>query len=218
MKDITSHSFGYLIAYFVPGFISLWGLRFVSPTIDAWLASAESCGELPTIGGFLYMTVTAIGLGMLVSSLRFVLIDRINDYTGLRRPHWDDAALSRHGEAVNALIDHHYRYYQFHANAVVAAVVAYAAHLWSPASAADFTLIEPLLICGLVAFWITARDNLRNYYKGIDQLLTEPGATMSNGRHHPEQKPAKPQTNNAGNQPAKTAQAEAKEKDTASKS
>ncbi|MEZ6146946.1 MAG: hypothetical protein R3B91_16325 [Planctomycetaceae bacterium] len=65
----------------------MWGGSHHSQTLQGWLG--QSSGELPTVGGFLYVTLGSIAYaGMMASTLRWLLIDTLHHWTGLRQPRW----------------------------------------------------------------------------------------------------------------------------------
>ena len=173
--------------------------------IRGWLQADSDLMQAASVGGFLYATLASILLGMALSALRWLVIDSLNASTGLRRPTWSDASLQQNLQALESLIEHHYRYYQFHSNMVVAIVLVYSAHLAAGSSFLGWGSVEAIgaLIC--TVFWLTARDNLKKYYASITTLLQE--NPMSNGRHHgpKSQSAAKAKTKSESDQPAKTA-------------
>jgi hypothetical protein len=109
---------------------------------------------------------------MVVSSLRWLLVDTLHHVTGLKRPEWDDAKLPEKLPAFAAIVDDHYRYYQCNSNLAVATACVYIAwRIQQPPFAAwadeAFLLIEFL-------FLATSRDNLRKYYARASRLLGSP--------------------------------------------
>ncbi len=174
MRDVTRSNFGLLIAYVLPGFTVLWGIGHVFPTIQAGLGASST--DAPTIGGFLYGTLAAVGAGMTVSTLRWLVIDAIHHGTGLRQPRWDFARLQQNVTAFDTLIEIHYRYYQFYANMLVAVVIA-AALRWSEKGMA---WIELLPVAALVSlFFVGSRDTLRKYYSRVAGVLSSRGSVSA---------------------------------------
>lgn len=166
MKTATTESFGLLIAYLIPGFIALWGASYFSNDVQSWMGMAERSTE--TIGGFLYGTVAAIGAGLTVSTVRWVLIDPIHHWTGIHPPTWDVANLHVHTTVLEILIESYYRYYQFYANSVVAMVFA-ASSRWL---ADEFSWLEFALSLGLSAVFLAgSRNTLRKYYEQVRSIL-----------------------------------------------
>ena len=112
------------MAYLVPGFVVVWGVSYYSPVLRAWLAAPPA--NLPTVGGLLYVTVGSLAAGMTASAFRWAVLDTLHHRTGIPPPAWTFAALPEKLDAFQALIEIHYRYYQMHANLLVALTFAYA--------------------------------------------------------------------------------------------
>lgn len=117
----------------------------------------------------MFVTLVSIGLGMILNAVRFVVIDTINERTGLCRPQWNDTLLQQHLSAFEALVQNHYRYYQFYSNVALSSVVVYVARLYSITT---ITIInEAVLVVLLCVFWSTARNSLRQYYRRGSSVL-----------------------------------------------
>src|SRR5687768_7095788 len=118
MKDSSSgRAFGVLVAYVLPGFIGLAGLTPVVPAIARWLQPVAADLEL---GPPLYTTLAATALGMLLSCLRWVMLDPIHRALGARRPEWDDRRLHQVLGGFDFLVLNHFRYHEFAANTLLA--------------------------------------------------------------------------------------------------
>jgi hypothetical protein len=166
MRAATSESFGLLIAYLIPGFITLWGLSRFWPEIESWLGT--SAAECETIGGFLYGTVAAIAAGLTVSTIRWLVIDPIHHWTGIKQPEWNFQTFHARTTGFEVLIEIHYRYYQFYANCLVAFLFAFMAHWLS----AGFDWRELLVVVALTAlFFAGSRDTLSKYYGRVATML-----------------------------------------------
>lgn len=171
MKDISNRNFGLLIAHVLPGFVALWGLQAVSPTVRFWMGAASSATDLPTVGGFLYVTLASIALGMTVGAIRWALIDGLHHRTGLPRPTWDDSKLQANLAAFDTIVENHYRYYQFYANSIVSLVIVYAAHRWANGfHETDGSLELGLLVLCLI-FWFASRNTLNHYYSRVVAMM-----------------------------------------------
>ena len=171
--EVSGKNFGLLIAFVLPGFVSLWGVSHFSPTLRAWLlASSVASGDSASVGGFLYVTLASVVAGLTASTIRWVIVDRLHEVTGIRRPAWDDSRLQECLGAFEALIDNHYRYYQFYANMLVVMLFLFAARL--VVAGRPIADLDPL-DCGILAvaciYWAGSRDTLRKYYSRAEVLL-----------------------------------------------
>lgn len=174
MRDVTNQNFGYLISYILPGFVALWGVSHLAPTISGWLGADGASG--PTVGGFLYVTIGSVGAGLLCSTVRWMVIDAFHHRTGIKKPEWNFATLADRVEAFSMLVDIHYRYYLWHANTLVAVIFAWGCrraslgffHLptWDDLG---FLVLSAVLLIG-------SRDNLRKYQDRSAMLLAKRGA------------------------------------------
>ena len=164
MKHETALDFGLAIAYVIPGFVALWGLSFFSPTVRTWFSSPTD--NSPAVAGFLYVLLASTAVGLIVSAIRWAVIDRVHAWTGLPSPQWDYAALNDRLPAFQVLVQHHYRYYQFYSNLLVAVILAYSARsaalrIWPGQGGwtdGAVLLVVAILIAG-------SRDTLRKYHQ-----------------------------------------------------
>jgi hypothetical protein len=112
MHSVSNANFGPLIAYLVPGATVLLGASLFSPTLSTLLATTPK--EAPTIGGFLYLTLASLAVGMTVSAVRWAVVDTAHARTGLAAPVLNFSLLGKNVEAYCLLIEIHYRHYQFY--------------------------------------------------------------------------------------------------------
>lgn len=173
MPTISKDNFGPLIAYLLPGATVLVGFSSFSPTLQSWLAAAPE--QAPTIGGFLYLTVASLAAGMIVSAIRWAVIDTFHGWTGLRLPHLDFSRLAQNVDAFALLIEIHYRHYQFYANMVVATAIAYGCYRGRLDSWTSLGWQDVIFVILQGIFFATSRDTLAKYYTRGQQLLMPAG-------------------------------------------
>jgi len=65
MTDAVGTHFGLVIAYVLPGFMTLWGLRYLSPEVQRWLSSAPS--GFANLDIVLFVTLASIATGLVVT-------------------------------------------------------------------------------------------------------------------------------------------------------
>lgn len=172
MQSVTSDSFGPLIAYLVPGATALFGLSPYLPVVRTWFATTPA--DAPTIGGFLYLTVASLAAGMALNAIRWVVVDSIHARTGLPPPPSDFSRLGPNVEAMRLLIEIHYRFYQHHANMLIAVAVAWVAHRATVGWSAPVGPLDVAALALAPVFFATSRDTLRKYHERTSQLLTGP--------------------------------------------
>ena len=122
-----------------------------------------------TIGGLVSTTFVVLFLGLSISTLRWLVIDSIHHWTGIRTDNWNFEKLNKNLAAFESLGGFQYHYYQFYANSIVAIVVANVilkADGWPLFSGVDF-----IFLAWLVLFWLGSRDTLRKYYRRVEQVL-----------------------------------------------
>jgi hypothetical protein len=170
MRDVTASNFGILIAYLIPGLITVWGLGAVVPGLESLLVS-EPQSE-PTVGGFLYLTVASVGAGLFVSTVRWMLLDTLHHWTGLKRRALDFSRFHEIGGGYDPLNELHYRYYQAHGNALIALAFSYVAHRFSGSAQLSASVSLDVAIClVLLVLFLGSRDTLRKYYERLNQLM-----------------------------------------------
>lgn len=173
MRSVTNDNFGPIIAYLVPGLVVVVGFSRFSPTLRTWLAATPS-GQ-PTIGGFLYITIASLAIGMTVSAVRWAFIDTLHAWTGLPPPRLDYSKLGENVTAYQLLIDIHYRHYLYYANMFVATAVAYVSYRLTVVHLLQVGWLDGAVLFLESVFLLTSRDTLRKYYTRSAQLLSPAG-------------------------------------------
>lgn len=113
MKDVTSTSFGLLIAFFLPGLAGFYSLVFWSSRVKNLFntfLTAES-----NVGLFFLVFAGAVIIGLQITLLRWLLFERCFRKS-VRFDPADFAVLGTDENklaAFRAVVDEHYRYHQF---------------------------------------------------------------------------------------------------------
>jgi len=167
VQKVGDGSFGFVIAYLVPGLVALSAISDFLPSVDAWFGFGSSA---PTVGGFLYGTLGSIATGLTLSAIRSMTLDRIHHATGIPSPNWDFARLQQHLPAFQGAVENHYRYYQFYGNMLLALVLIPIA----PNARSRWLSAMPGWIIGttlLVVYFHASRDALSKYYARTAAML-----------------------------------------------
>ena len=187
MPETSNKQFGLLIAYVLPGFIALVGLTPLFPAILQWLKPVEGSGGL---GPPLYAVLGATTLGLILSCFRWLLIDRVHHWTGIRRPSWNDTRLPDVLGGFDYLVQNHFRYYEFCGNSLLAILSSYGVNraLHTVVFLGAGTDVA-MTILAFVLF-TASRDALQNYYNRSGRLVGRSAdnplgdSTMFNGNDH----------------------------------
>jgi hypothetical protein len=173
MKDISDKNFGVIIAFLIPGFMLLWGLSFSSNTISVWLVKS-SATDAPTVGGFLYAILASLALGLLISAIRWLLVDHFLYYfTCLKRTEIDFSKLKDKDafKAFQGVVENHYRYYQYYSNTLVAVGVSFLAYLWKGQNLPSKPVIFGVILACLTLL-LASRDCLKNYHERAAKIAS----------------------------------------------
>jgi hypothetical protein len=168
--EVSTKNFGILIAYLLPGFVAVWGVSFFSETVHNWLGASTI--NAPTVGGFLYVTIGSIAAGIVISTVRWAIIDGIHHETGIPEPKWEFSRLEERLAAFEEFVEYHYRYYQCSANMFLA--VAFTYTTWLLSHSGGFYRAGWLNLAFIfleVVFWMGSRDSLRKYYRRTAEVL-----------------------------------------------
>lgn len=183
MGDLGAKNFGLLIAFILPGFLLLLGISEVSPAARVWLDVPASCA--PTIGGFFYAALASLLLGVTISGVRWLLLDPLFHLSGLTPPEWDFSRLQQKLPEFLALVDAHYRFFQFYSNLAVALPAAFALKMASGTAGGSTLPLWALLLALECVLLAAARDCLKKYYRrGSDLLDRCPGLILPAGKSH----------------------------------
>jgi hypothetical protein len=125
MIDITTTSFGLLIAYLLPGLAMLFGMSYWIPELRT-LFNAFLTGE-SNIGLFLLVALASIVTSLQITLVRWYIFE-VHLCRNHRLNPKDFDRLGRSGKvnAFGAAVDAHYRYHQFWGSMTVALPVLFA--------------------------------------------------------------------------------------------
>ena len=178
-KDVTSTSFGLVIAFLLPGVVALFSLSF-------WFDSAQRAFHTfltanSNIGLFLFLLLGALALGLAVNAVRLglyeILLGRIKKLYGPRFAPQQLRGLAEQDRfvAFRAAIDETYRYHQFYGGTTLAAPALFVGWLnslhttsWTRVTLiAGFAVAESMLIGAAIS-------TLRSFRGWAGQILSMP--------------------------------------------
>jgi len=173
-----AEKFPKFIAFLIPGFLSLWGLSRYVGDVRQWLGTASSAST--SVGGFLFVVLASLGLGVFVSGVRYFLFDKFLLRWGVPKQVSDEEEAARTDALTQAvyedLRDQFYRYYQFYANTAVALVFALVLWWFGGGLAALPGSKRAAVLSGavvaLVFLYFSARDSITKFRNKKATLLS----------------------------------------------
>ncbi len=175
MGGLAPLDFSLVIAFLLPGFVSLYALSVVSPRISALMAALT--GKEGSLGTSLAVLLAALAAGVMMSGVRALLIDPLQHWTGVTKPELkyraltDAAVLGAFKEAVANV----YRFSQFHGNMFVALLLLTVLKFGpEPSSIRTQPVLFALSVSGAVILFFSHRRSLSDTYSRLTDILTQP--------------------------------------------
>jgi hypothetical protein len=215
MSETSSRQFGLIVAHVLPGFIGLAGITPLFPAVGQWLQPVSQ-GEAG-FGPPIYALMAATTVGMIVSCVRWLVVDHLLEWTGMQKAARGYENLAEKLNAFDYLIEIHYRYYQFYSNTLVAIVWAYGMNRFYETLPllGMGTDLGVLILCAVLL--AGSRDTLTKYRQKLGRVLgpvaekDSEGDAMTNGAdHHAGGGASKPNPESKPEAPVKLPQTESK--------
>jgi len=108
MFESLERNFSLIIAFILPGFLFLFGAVCLATYSSADLLS--QLRPIRQIGGFLFFLLAATACGMILSAIRWAILDTLHDLTGLRSPKLDFSKLEGRSASFMLVVENNYRY------------------------------------------------------------------------------------------------------------
>lgn len=124
VKELTSTTFGYIIAFILPGLLGLYGLALWFSGIDALLKPALAPNT--TVGPSLFLLFCALTIGLFISATRFFIFERwLCKHHRFPQNMFRQLRESGNLLAFTAVVEQHYRYHQFYGGSAVAMLILF---------------------------------------------------------------------------------------------
>jgi hypothetical protein len=83
--ETINRQFGLMVAYLLPGFIGLGGVALLVPSVAHWLEPLANQSVADSLGAPVYAVLSAFAMGMVLSCFRWIIIDHIHHWTGIKK-------------------------------------------------------------------------------------------------------------------------------------
>ena len=124
MKELTSTSFGYLIAFLLPGILGLYGLSAWFPQVGAILQPLSKADA--TVGPSIVFLLVSVGMGLCVSSGRYFLIEKLLYRKRCLSQDIYPRLTADKLAVLKSFSEEHYRYHQFYGGCAISLLILFA--------------------------------------------------------------------------------------------
>jgi hypothetical protein len=164
MKDITTTSFGLIIAYLLPGSVGLYGLSFLIGSLKTTADKFFSANA--DVGLFLTMVAAALVIGLQINVLRWVTYEKfLFPNTTLSQLDYGRLQTEAKLKMVLYIIEENYRYHQFYGGMSIIMPLVYFAFVKHYGIIAYSPLMVTITLVSIVSLIAAGSFSLMRYYK-----------------------------------------------------
>ena len=173
MFESLDRNFSLIIAFVLPGFLFLFGSVFLVsyPTADL----VSQLRPIRQIGGFMFFLLAATACGMILSAIRWAILDTLHVLTGLKSPPLDFSKLEGKSSSFMLVVENNYRYYLFYGNSLIAMLGLFAVAWLEEVPLVTRWLI--MLLCLMAVLFQASRDSLKRFYSRTSQIIGSPNTS-----------------------------------------
>ncbi len=172
MKHIGPMDFGNLIAYLLPGYLSLFALTYVSTRVSELfrLSFSKDAG----IGTEMALLLFALTAGVSVSACRALLLDRLQVLTGIKAAPTDYRSLTdpEKRAAFSEVVTNKYRFSQFYGNGFLALLLLVGLRTYAGISPFANWALLALFTLALAVLFAQHRGQLSGTNEAVRQILS----------------------------------------------
>lgn len=169
MFESLSRNFGLLIAFVLPGLVFLWGTLYLEDSPRLTWPSKES--GLDQIGAIVLLLLGATATGIILSAVRWLILDHLHHVTGIRAPALDFRNLERKQSSFMLVVENNYRFYLFYGNTFVGMMLLGLTALSQNVALTRLDGVRWLALS--VVLFCASRDSLSRYYTRARLIMGE---------------------------------------------
>ncbi len=173
MFESLERNFSLIIAFILPGFLFLFGTVFLVTYSTADFVS--QLRPIRQIGGFMFFLLAATSCGMILSAIRWAILDTLHYLTGLKSPALDFGKLEGKSSSFMLIVENNYRYYLFYGNSLIALLGLLVVAWLEEVPLASRWL--PMVFSLMAVLFLASRDSLRRFYSRTSQIIGNPTAS-----------------------------------------
>lgn len=169
MFESLNRNFGLLIAFVLPGFVFLWGTTYVDGSNGVAWPLKES--RLDEFGALLLLLIGATATGIILSAVRWLILDQLHHMTGIQAPMLDFRNLERKQASFMLVVENNYRFYLFYGNTLMGMLLL---GLTALSQNVQVTRLDGVRWLALsLVLYCASRDSLSRYYKRARLIMGE---------------------------------------------
>ena len=172
METIAPLNFSLVIAYLLPGFVSLYSLTYLSTRVKILF---DAIGNKDSnLGSSFIIIISSLACGVIISAIRALILDQLQEKTGIQKPPFDYSKLKNEGtrKAFNDCIPNTWRYTQSYGNMFIAlSMLLILKIFFTKLDWENQWHIVSILAITVAILFFCHRNSLNNTYKTINDIL-----------------------------------------------
>ena len=176
MNAFPRLDFGILIAFFLPGFVSLYALSNMSSRVAEVFKAVLLKDQ--ALGASFLILVASLVAGIVTSSFRELTLDWLHNKTGasIRQLNYSTLAAGKQLEVFREAINNTYRYYQFYGNTLIALMfLGVLRYVFAGFSVCQELVLFVVNIIAVLALFIRSRQARQSTDSILGQILDGEG-------------------------------------------
>lgn len=176
MNAFPRLDFGILIAFFLPGFVSLYALSNMSSRVAEVFKAVLLKDQ--ALGASFLILVASLVAGIVTSSFRELTLDWLHNKTGasIRQLNYRTLAAGNQLEVFREAINNTYRYYQFYGNTLIALIfLGVLRYVFAGFSVYQELVLFIVNIIAVLALFIRSRQARQSTDSILGQILDGEG-------------------------------------------
>ena len=123
----------------------------------------------------MFFLLAATACGMILSAIRWAILDTLHVLTGLKSPALDFSKLEGKSSSFMLVVENNYRYYLFYGNSLIAMLGLFMVAWLEEVPLVTRWLI--MLLCLMAVLFLASRDSLKRFYSRTAQIIGSPNTS-----------------------------------------
>jgi hypothetical protein len=170
LKDVSSTTFGYLVAFLLPGLVGLYGLGFWSTEVSGFLLKPAQDSQA-TVGPSVLVLLAGLVTGLLVNALRAPLFEDLICKDVSYEPHFfQKIGAADRITTFRVFVDELFRYHQFYGGILIALIPMFSGWAWNNRRVYAPQTIGVVTLVFLLLEWTLFYNAKANYARFVNRV------------------------------------------------